>query len=68
MGLDTPGVEMVQLRRVEFQSGASLTGFEVKFFEFCNATQGEWAVKNLSSGASRLRCGKRVKFRDGVRG
>jgi hypothetical protein len=53
--VDTPGVEMVQLRRVEFQPGASLTDFEVKFFEFCNATQGEWAVKNLSTGATALR-------------
>ncbi len=53
--VDIPGVEMVQLRRVEFQPGASLTDFEVKFFEFCNATQGEWAVKNLSTGETALR-------------
>ena len=53
--VDTPGVEKVQLRRVEFQPGASLMDFEVKFFDFCNATQGEWAVKNLSTGATALR-------------
>ncbi len=26
-----------------------------KFIEFCNATQGEWAVKNLSTGETALR-------------
>ncbi len=26
-----------------------------KFIEFCNATQGEWAVKNLSTGEAALR-------------
>ncbi len=53
--VDIPGVEKMRLRRVEFQPGASLTDFEVKFFEFCNATQGDWAVKNLSTGATALR-------------
>lgn len=53
--VDIPGVEMVQLRRVEFAPGATLTDFEVKFVEFCNATQGEWAIKNLSTGATALR-------------
>ena len=53
--VDIPGVEKIQLRRVEFQPGAALMDFEVKFFDFCNATQGEWAVKNLSTGATALR-------------
>ena len=53
--VDIPGVEKVLLRRVEFQPGASLTDFEVKFVDFCNATQGEWAIKNLSTGETVLR-------------
>lgn len=53
--VDTPGVEKVQLRRVEFQPGASLTDFEVEFLDFCNATQGEWAITNLSTGETALR-------------
>ncbi len=52
--VDIPGVEKVLLRRVEFQPGASLTDFEMKFVDFCNATQGEWAIKNLSTGETAL--------------
>ena len=46
---------MMQLRRVEFQPGAKLTDFEVEYVDFCNATQGQWAVKNLSTGETALR-------------
>lgn len=53
--VDTPGVEKVQLRRVEFQPGATLENFEVKHYDFCNAMQGEWAVTNLSDGTTALR-------------
>ncbi len=53
--VDTPGVEKIQLRRVEFQPGASLENFEVTYDEFCNATQGEWVVTNLSDGTTALR-------------
>ncbi len=52
--VDIPGVEKVLLRRVEFQPGASLTDFEMKFIDFCNATQGEWVIKNLSTGETAL--------------
>ncbi len=52
--VDIPGVEKVLLRRVEFQPGASLTDFEMKFIDFCNATQGEWMIKNLSTGETAL--------------
>ncbi len=52
--VDIPGVEKMQLRTVEFQPGASLTDFEVKFFEFCNATQGDWAVKKSVHRRDRL--------------
>lgn len=53
--VDIPGVEKVQLRRVEFAPGAELRNFEVEYNEFCNATQGEWAVTDLSDGSTALR-------------
>lgn len=53
--VDLPGVERVQLRRVEFQPGATLENFEVSHYDFCNATQGEWAVTNLDDGTTALR-------------
>lgn len=53
--VDTPGVEKVQLRRVEFEPGASLTDFVVEHLDFCNATQGEWVITDLSTGETVLR-------------
>jgi len=51
--VDTPGVEQVHLRRVEFAPGASLD-LTMEHFDFCNATQGEWAVTNHSTGVTTL--------------
>ena len=53
--VDIPGVEKMQLRRVEFQPGATLSDFEVKFVDFCNATQGTWVLEDLSTGETNLR-------------
>ena len=41
--VDIPGIEKMQLRRVEFQPGATIT-LPITHWEFCNGTQGEWAV------------------------
>ncbi len=43
--VDNPGVEKVLLRRVEYQPGASKE-VTVKYFDFCNVTQGTWAITN----------------------
>ncbi len=43
--VDNPGVEKVLLRRVEYQPGAS-KDVTVKYFDFCNVTQGTWAITN----------------------
>lgn len=53
--VDISGVEKVQLRRVEFQPGASLTDFEVEHVDFCNATAGEWVLENLETGETAVR-------------
>lgn len=52
--IDNPGVEKMLLRRVEFQPGATID-LTVQHFEFCNATQGEWAVTNHTTGVTTLR-------------
>lgn len=51
--VDNPGVEKVLLRRVEFAPGATLD-VTMEHFDFCNATQGEWAVTNHSTGVTTL--------------
>ncbi len=43
--VDNPGVKKVLLRRVEYQPGAS-KDVTVKYFDFCNVTQGTWAITN----------------------
>ncbi len=52
--VDIPGIEKMQLRRVVFQPGVTLTDFEIKFVEFCNGTQGEWAVTIPAGGKTTL--------------
>ena len=52
--VDIPGIEKMQLRRVVFQPGVTLTDFEIKFVEFCNGTQGEWAVTIPVGGTTTL--------------
>ena len=51
--VDIPGIEKMQLRRVEFQPGASVT-LTIEYVEFCNGTQGEWAVTIPSGGTTTL--------------
>ena len=50
---NNPGVEKMILRRVEFQPGASVD-ITMEDVDFCNATQGEWAVTDHSSGTTNL--------------
>ncbi len=52
--VEIPGIEKMQLRRVVFQPGVTLTDFEIKFVEFCNGTQGEWAVTIPVGGTTTL--------------
>ncbi len=51
--VEIPGIEKMQLRRVVFQPGATVTR-EVKFVDFCNGTQGEWAVTIPVGGTTTL--------------
>ncbi|MFQ5757632.1 MAG: hypothetical protein ACE5H7_16260 [Acidiferrobacterales bacterium] len=51
--VDIPGVEKMQLRRVEFQPGATID-LTIKYVEFCNGTQGEWAVTIPAGGTTTL--------------
>ena len=51
--VDNPGVEKVLLRRVEFQPGATID-VTMEHFDFCNATQGTWAVTNHANGTTTL--------------
>lgn len=51
--VDNPGVEKILLRRVEFAPGASLD-VTMEHFDFCNATQGEWALTRHDTGVTTL--------------
>ena len=51
--VDIPGVEKLQLRRVEFQPGATID-LTISHVEFCNGTQGEWAVTIPAGGTTTL--------------
>ncbi len=51
--VDIPGIEMMQLRRVVFQPGATID-LTIKHVEFCNGTQGEWAVTIPTGGQTTL--------------
>ena len=51
--VDNPGVEKVILRRVEFQPGATLD-LTMEHFDFCNATQGTWALTNQADGTTTI--------------
>ena len=51
--VDIPGVEKMQLRRVEFQPGATVD-LTIKHVEFCNGTQGVWAVTIPAGGTTTL--------------
>ncbi len=51
--VDIPGIEMMQLRRVVFQPGATID-LTIKHVEFCNGTQGEWAVTIPAGGQTTL--------------
>ena len=52
--VEIPGIEKMQLLRVEFQPGATVTDREVKLVDFCNGTQGEWAVTIPVGGTTTL--------------
>ncbi len=51
--VDIPGIEKMQLRRVEFQPGATID-LTIEYVEFCNGTQGEWAVTIPAGGQTTL--------------
>ncbi len=51
--VDIPGIEKMQLRRVVFQPGATID-LTIKYVEFCNGTQGEWAVTIPAGGQTTL--------------
>ena len=51
--VDIPGIEMMQLRRVVFQPGATID-LTIEYVEFCNGTQGEWAVTIPTGGQTTL--------------
>ncbi len=51
--VDIPGVEKMQLRRVVFQPGATVD-LTIEYVEFCNGTQGEWAVTIPAGGTTTL--------------
>ncbi len=51
--VDIPGIEKMQLRRVVFQPGATID-LTIEYVEFCNGTQGEWAVTIPAGGQTTL--------------
>ena len=51
--IDIPGIEKMQLRRVVFQPGATID-LTIEHVEFCNGTQGEWAVTIPAGGQTTL--------------
>ncbi|MEE8506699.1 MAG: hypothetical protein V3S40_10840 [Kiloniellales bacterium] len=51
--VDIPGIEKMQLRRVVFQPGATID-LTITHVEFCNGTQGEWAVTIPAGGQTTL--------------
>ncbi len=51
--VDIPGIEKMQLRRVVFQPGATID-LTIEYVEFCNGTQGEWAVTIPTGGQTTL--------------
>ncbi len=51
--IDIPGIEKMQLRRVVFQPGATID-LTIEYVEFCNGTQGEWAVTIPVGGTTTL--------------
>ncbi len=51
--VDIPGIEKMQLRRVVFQPGATID-LTIEYVEFCNGTQGEWAVTIPAGGKTTL--------------
>ncbi len=51
--VDIPGIEKMQLRRVVFQPGATID-LTIEHVEFCNGTQGEWAVTIPAGGQTTL--------------
>ena len=51
--VEIPGIEKLQLRRVVFQPGATID-LTITHVEFCNGTQGEWAVTIPAGGETTL--------------